>query len=153
DGFLYVHSGSAGNMTHEGDGPMGEYDTNRSLIRRFDLSKFDASKPFDWGTGEVVTQGLRNANGFKRNETTKKIYSVVNGLDDISYKTADVHQDNPGEQVVEIAAGAKYGYPFCFTAQRVVDGASVVTPGTQLINAGFAQGHDDAWCAANSTKP
>jgi glucose/arabinose dehydrogenase len=153
DGMLYVHSGSAGNMTHESQSPIGEYDTNRSLIRRFDLSKYDPTKPFEWLTGEIVTQGLRNANGFKRNEITKKIYAVVNGLDDISYNGTNVHEDNPGEQILEIVKGNNYGYPFCFTAQRVPQGASVIAPGTQLINAAFAQGHDDAWCAANSLKP
>lgn len=154
DGFLYVHSGSQGNASHEGGNPIADYDTTRSLIRRFDLSKLDPAKPFDWLSGEVVTSGLRNANGFKRNELSKKIYAVVNGLDDIHYKGPDVHQDNPGEQVLEIAPGNKYGYPFCFTAQAVLDGANLVAPGTQLVNADFdGNPHDDAWCAANSMKP
>ena len=153
DGFLYVHSGSAGNITHESANPIGEYDTTRSLIRRFDLSKLDPTKPFEWLTGEIVTSGLRNANGFRRNETTKKIYAVVNGLDNVTHKGVDVHQDNPGEQVLEIAAGKKYGYPFCYTAQRVVDGTNVMVPGTQLANADYANPHDDAWCAANSAPP
>lgn len=154
DGFLYVHSGSAGNQTHEGESPIGEYDASRSLIRRFDLSKFDPAKPFEWLTGEVVTQGLRNANGFKRNETTKKIYAVVNGLDDVAYKKVDVHNENPGEQIVEIAKGNKFGYPFCFTAQAIESGGNVVEPGTQLFHENFpGNPHDEAWCAANSMKP
>ena len=55
-------------------------------------------------SGEPFTVGLRNNNGFKRNETTKKIYAVVNGLDQQHYDEAtnqDVHNDNPGEQVVQ----------------------------------------------------
>lgn len=152
DNFLYVHSGSSGNQSHEDDSPIGEYDTTRGLIKRFDLSRFVSGKPFDWKDGEVFTQGLRNAVGVTRNETTGKMYAVVNGLDEVTYKGVNVHNDNPGEQILEVAEGKQYGYPFCFTAQRIVDGSTVIPPGTQLSFAGFG-GHDDAWCAANSEKP
>ncbi len=154
DGWLYVHSGSAGNATHEGGNGQGEYDTKRSLIKRFDLSKLTPGTPFKWDDGEPVTVGLRNINGFSRNEANGKIFGVVNGLDGQSYKGTDVHNDNPGEQVLEIAPGKKYGYPFCFTAQRVVDDGNVIAPGTQLVNVSYdGNSHDDAWCAANSDKP
>jgi glucose/arabinose dehydrogenase len=157
DGYLYVHSGSAGNATRSNTtGDKSEYDDNRSMIRRFNLASFTPGTPFQWLTGEIVTQGLRNANGFTRN-AQGRMYAVVNGLDEIRYQGNDVHNDNPGEQVLEIAMGKKYGYPFCFTAQRVVTGGStVVPPGTQLVNVNLDDGtnpHDDAWCAANSDKP
>lgn len=148
DGYLYVHSGSAGNAT---DPKSPEYDDERSLIRRFPLASFKSGAPFAWGTGEVVTKGLRNASGFTKN-AFGRMYSVVNGLDNIHYEGKDVHNDNPGEQVVEVAMGKQYGYPFCFTAQRVVAAAGLVPPGTQLYNNDFGV-HDDAWCAANSSKP
>jgi glucose/arabinose dehydrogenase len=157
DGCLYVHSGSSGNASHElGDGSP-DYDTKRSLIKRFDLSKLVPGKPFAWDSGEPFTVGLRNTVGFKRNELTKKIYGVVNGVDQLHYVGADIHQDNPGEQIVELAAGKRYGYPFCFTAQRVLangDTGTLIAPGTQLVNVGFnGNPHDDAWCAANSLPP
>jgi len=151
DGFLYVGSGSAGNATNETS--RTEYDTRRSLIKRFDLSKLVPGTPFRWDAGEVVTVGLRNPNGFVRNETTKKIYAVVNGLDNQVYDGNSVVNDNPGEQLVEVATGKKYGYPFCFTAQRIVVGDQVVAPGTQLLNPGFTGGHDAAWCGASSSPP
>ena len=154
DGFLYVHSGSAANATHHGGDGQSDYDTTRSLIKRFDLSKLTPGTPFDWDEGEPFTVGLRNANGFTRNEITKKLYGVVNGLDEQMYKTVDVHNDNPGEQIVEIAADKKYGYPFCFTAQRIVTDAGVDAPGTQLVNVSYGNNpHDDVWCAANSSPP
>jgi glucose/arabinose dehydrogenase len=154
DGFLYVHSGSTGNATHESGNGQADYDTKRSVIKRFDLSKLASGTPFQWDAGEAFTLGLRNINGFARNETTKKIYGVVNGLDNQTYKGQPVTNENPGEQVLEIAAGKKYGYPFCFTAQRVVDNGAVVAPGTQLVNVTYAGNpHDDAWCNANSEKP
>lgn len=155
DGFLYAYSGSSSNVSHEG-ADKSIYDTKRSLIKRFELSKFVPGTPFDWNAGEVFTVGLRNANGFTRNEATGKIYAVVNGLDNQAYKGKDVHTDNPGEQIVEIAKGKQYGYPFCFTAQRVFDNGdtgNLIAPGTQLINVAAPGGHDDAWCAANSSKP
>lgn len=147
DGYLYVHSGSVGNMSN----PKGtEYDDARSLIRRFPLSSFTPGTPLAWLSGEVVTAGLRNANGFTRN-AAGRMYAVVNGMDDIGYQGTNVHNDNPGEQVVEIAMGKQYGFPFCFTAQRVVAAGQVVAPGTQLAVTGSA--HDDTWCAASSSLP
>lgn len=154
DGFLYVHSGSAGNATHEGGPGSRAYDTARSLIKRFDLSKLTPGTPFEWSAGEPFTLGLRNANGFARNEQTKKMYAVVNGLDDQRYKGQNVTNDNPGEDVVELRLGANHGYPFCFTAQRIVDGDELIAAGAQLANPSFdGNPHDDAWCAANSSKP
>jgi glucose/arabinose dehydrogenase len=148
DGYLYVQLGTLGNASLASvlAGP-GEYDDNRSLIRRFPLSQL----PMQWLDGEIVTQGLRNAAGFTRS-AKGKIFAVVNGLDDMQHAGVDVHQDNPGEQVVEIALGKKYGAPFCFTAQRVVENGSVYSAGTQLANENFGQ-HDDAWCLANSSPP
>ena len=148
DGFVYVHSGSASNMAAP---KSPEYDDQRSLIRRYPLSAFKAGTPLAWLSGEVVTVGLRNANGFTKN-AAGRMYAVVNGMDDIGYQGANLHNDNPGEQLVEIAMGKKYGYPYCFTAQRVVTGgANVVAPGTQLQPTGGV--HDDAWCLANSSPP
>ena len=146
DGYLYVHSGSASNTS---DPKSPQYDDERSLIRRFNLSTFTPATPFAWLSGEVVTKGLRNANGFTRN-AAGRMYAVVNGMDEVTYGGADVHNDNPGEQVVEIGMGRAYGYPYCFTAQRVIVGGQVVAPGTQLPFGGV---HDDAWCTANSLPP
>jgi glucose/arabinose dehydrogenase len=147
DGFLYVGSGSNGNVANPDD---PDYDTNRSLIRRFDLSTFTPGTPFQWLSGEIVTQGLRNPNGFTKN-AAGRMYAVVNGMDDVTYGGQNVHDDNPGEQVVEIALGKKYGYPFCFTAQRVITGGQVITPGMQLAREGGP--HDEAWCATSSSPP
>jgi glucose/arabinose dehydrogenase len=80
---------------------------------------------------------------------------VVNGMDEMFYGGADVHIDNPGEQLVELTAGGVYGYPFCLTAQRVFSqGATgdLFSAGTQVANEFFSV-HDNAWCAAHSTMP
>ena len=149
DGYLYVHSGSSGNASN----PMSpSYDTKRSLLRRFDLSTFTSGQPLDWQSGEVFSSGLRNMVGYTRN-AAGRMFGVVNGLDNIHYKGSDIHDDNPGEQIVELGSGKSFGYPFCFTAQRVVVNGQVMPAGTQLLNEDFNSGHDDAWCAANSDKP
>jgi glucose/arabinose dehydrogenase len=153
DNWLYVHSGSSGNASNTSNPGSSTYDTTRSLLRRFDLSKFMPGTPFDWGTGEIYSQGLRNMVGFTRN-AAGRMYGVVNGLDNIHYNGQDVHNDNPGEQIPLLGMGKKFGYPFCFTAQRVVVNNNVVMPGTQLVNADYPiNGVDDNWCAQNSTPP
>ena len=146
DGYLYVHSGSNANYAAP---KSPDYDDQRSLIRRYPLASFKSGTSFPWLSGEVVTTGLRNANGFTKN-AAGRMYAVVNGLDDVSYGGANVHNDNPGEQVLEIGMGKAYGYPYCFTAQRVVGAGGVIPPGTQLP---FNTVHDEAWCAANSLQP
>lgn len=151
DGYLYVQSGSTGNATITGT--ASPYDQSRSLIKRFPLASFNAASPFNWASsGEIVSAGLRNTNGFARH-SSGKIFGVVNGLDDQAYGGADVHNDNPGEQVIEIAMGKNYGYPFCFTAQAIEREGAVVTAGTQLVNAASPQVKDDAWCTQNSAQP
>jgi len=149
DDWLYVHSGSEDNLV----APMSpEYDTDRSLLRRFDLSL--GSTPFDWATGEVVATGLRNMVGFTR-DPSGNLFGVVNGIDDLSYDGQDVHVDNPAEALVQIEAGQAFGYPYCFTAQNIVSGGASVAPGTQLAVEldGFENPHDDAWCQENSVPP
>jgi glucose/arabinose dehydrogenase len=146
DGYLYVHSGSSGNASLSNGGT--DYDTSRSLVKRFALASFAPGTPFPWSAGEVVTVGLRNMVGFTRNAITGRMFGVVNGLDDVHYGGVDVHQDNPGEQVLELGVGKKYGYPFCFTTESVTGKA----PGTQLFNQDFGV-HDDTWCSQNSMPP
>ena len=150
DGFLYVQLGSAGNAAN----PMSpEYDTERSLVKRFDMTKFDPANPYHWAQGEVFAVGLRNTVGFTRS-AAGRMYGVVNGLDNLTWRGRDVHNDNPGEQLVLLEKGKRYGYPFCTTAQRLVgDDGAVVPAGTQVEAEIFPSPHDDAWCAANSEQP
>lgn len=148
DGYLYVHSGSRSDVSNP---TPPDYDTDRSVLRRFPLASFDPANPFEWTTGELVSVGLRNMVGFTKN-AAGRMYGVVNGIDFASYQGVDVRDDNPGEQVVELGIGKQFGYPFCFTAQRVVVGGAVVPPGTQLWNE-QTNAHDDAWCATHSTPP
>jgi glucose/arabinose dehydrogenase len=157
DGWLYVHSGSEGNAFHPA---LPEYDTERSVLKRFPLTEYDG-RPFAWGDGEVYHSGLRNMVGFTRNPADGALYGVVNGLDDLVYQGEDVHLDNPGEDLVRLDQGKAHGYPYCFTAQNIPDGDGMTPAGTQLASdvavregePAFTNPHDDAWCAENSTQP
>ena len=153
-GWLYVHSGSEGDAS----APMSpRYDTERSLLKRFELSKLRSGEPFHWSTdGEVFAVGLRNMVGFTQ-DAAGRLYGVDNGLDGALYRGEDVEHDNPGEPVVRLDLGSAHGSPFCFTAQRIVlpGGAGVVRPGTPLATevADLDNPHDDAWCAENARPP
>ena len=158
DGWLYDDSGSAENTMR----PMpADYDTNRSVLKRFDLSKLVPGKPFQWNEGEPFVVGVRNVTGFTKDAAGRMI-GVVSGIDDLRYGAEDVHADNPGEDVVLLEKGQAHGYPFCFTASRVVVGGQVVPPGTRLHADAASQNplvsvtrssKDDAWCKAHTTPP
>lgn len=149
DNYLYVVSGSEGDASN----PMAPaYDTTRSLLRRFPLASFVPGAPFPWQAGENVTVGLRNMVGFTRS-ASGRMYGVVNGLDLARSGGVDLHEDNPGEQVVELGMGRSYGFPFCFTAQRAVINGALIPVGQQLIYDSWSSVHDNAWCALNSMKP
>jgi glucose/arabinose dehydrogenase len=151
DGWLYVHSGSEDNVVAPA---APDYDTNRSVLKRFDLAAFDAGAPFAWTAGEVFASGLRNMVGYTR-DPDGNLFGVVNGIDDLQYAGQDVHLDNPGEVLLNLGEGRSYGYPFCFTAQNIATPGSGAAPGTQLATglAGFTNPHDDAWCQQNSEQP
>ena len=158
DGWMYVSSGSINNIV----APMSpDYDTDRAVIKRFELSKFVTGQPFQWSAGEVFVRGLRNVVGFTR-DSQGRLYGVMNGIDGLAYNGADVHADNPGDTLVLLEQGKAYGYPYCFSAVRVMRGDSIVAPGTQLRAEAeneaepklpFVNPHDDQWCGANSTPP
>ena len=158
DGMLWVHSGAENNAVN----PRGaEYDDDRALIRRFDLSKLAPGAPFVWTSGEIVSRGVRNAVGFARN-AAGTVFAVVNGADNVTYGGVDVHLDNPGDQLIKVESGTRYGYPFCMSAVRVLDGARIVPPGTMLpttVQGADLEGHvfdnphDAAWCSANADRP
>lgn len=158
DGFMYVDSGSE----HNANQPKGGvYDSDRSVVKRFELAKFAPGKPFQWRDGEVFVSGVRNVTGFTRNAAGRMV-GVLSGIDDLRYKGTDIHPDNPGEEIVALEKGKAYGYPFCFAAARVVVGSQLILPGTKLHAAWSSQNplanttessHDDAWCGLHADAP
>jgi glucose/arabinose dehydrogenase len=158
DGFMYVDSGSEHNAVRT-DPPA--YDSERSVVKRFDLSKLEPGKPFQWRDGEVFVSGVRNVTGFTRNAAGRMV-GVLSGIDDLRYQDHDIHADNPGEEIVALEKGKAYGYPFCFAAARVLRGSFLVPPGTKLHAAWASQNPlasvtesaaDDAWCGTHAELP
>lgn len=163
DGFLYAVSGSADNSMS----PMpADYDTMRNVVRRFPLGKLTSGKAMAWKDGEIVVRGVRNVTAMARDPVSKRIIGVDNSMDDLAHGGVDIHQDNPGEGVVAIEPGKKYGYPFCFFAQRIVENGALIPPGTPLtsevkhdtpivkeIAKNIKSTRDDAWCQANVDRP
>ena len=166
NGMMYVSSGSENNIVNPVDpvaNAVGDYDTVRAVIKRFDLSKFTPGTKMKWSMGEVFSRGLRNVVGFTQ-DASGRLYGVVNGIDGLRYKGEDVSKDNPGETLVLLEQGKGYGYPYCFTANLIPTAAGFVTPGTQLRSEGVniaepmqpfvnPAARDGAWCAVNSTLP
>jgi len=139
DGWMYVMSGSSGNVSSTS---TSSYDTGRNLIKRFNVATFNGTA-FNWASGgEIFVDGTRNVLGFTR-DAMGRMYGVQNGQDDVTYGGSDVHNDNPGEVILRLEAGSHHGYPFCFAAQRITN----IAPGTQVASAIFAGNtRDDAWC-------
>jgi glucose/arabinose dehydrogenase len=158
DGYLYVVSASDDNAKE----PMpADYDTNRAVLKRFKLADFTSGKPFPWSKGEVWVTGIRNATAFGRGPTGR-LYGVINNLDHVHYADVDVHEDNPGDIVIALDKGKRYGFPFCFHAASVMQDGKLVAPGTPLKSdvkkegplAGMLRSNkDDAWCAKNADRP
>lgn len=162
DGYLYAVSGSADNSM---DPMPPDYDTNRSVVKRFALAKLAPGRPLAWKDGEVVVRGVRNVTAMARHPRGPLV-GIDNSMDDVAHRGRDVHQDNPGEAVVLLEPGKRYGYPFCFFAQRVVEDDRLIPPGTPLASEvkhdtpvfkelakNIKSTRDDAWCAANVDRP
>ncbi len=157
DGMLYVVSGSDDNSM---DPMPRDYDRERAVVKRFRIADFADRKPIAWKDGEVFVTGVRNATALGRGPKGR-LYAGINNLDDVLYAGVDVHEDNPGETLISLEKGKRYGYPFCFHAARVVRDGSVVPPGTPLaadvkkgkLGGTLKSNKDDAWCAANADRP
>ncbi|MEP7052468.1 MAG: hypothetical protein ABJB12_19025, partial [Pseudomonadota bacterium] len=155
DGYLYVDSGSEHNAVQINP-PV--YDTERAVVKRFELAKFTPGQPFQWKDGEVFVTGVRNVTGFTRNAAGRMV-GVLSGIDDLHYQGEDIHADNPGEEIVSLEKNKAYGYPFCFAAARVTRNHLLVPPGTRLhaewasqnpLVSSTGSGVDDSWCGEHA---
>lgn len=162
DGFVYAVSGSADNSMS----PMpADFDSTRSVVKRFPLGKLAAGKPFPWKDGEIVVRGVRNVTAMAR-DPRGHLIGIDNSFDDLAHGDVDIHEDNPGEPIIALEPGKRYGFPFCFYAQRVIADGVVIPAGTPLASevkrdtpifkelaTTIKSSRDDAWCAANVERP
>ncbi len=129
---LYVSIGSASNV----DAPPAP-DTpspTRAVIRRYDLTALPTGG-FAGSAGELFASGLRNEVGLSF-DSRGRLWGVENGRDSLAVGGADIHFDNPGEEVNRFDVdrpGRHYGYPFCWSEGLWTD-ASAKGPGTQHLD-------------------
>jgi glucose/arabinose dehydrogenase len=114
---LLVQRGSDGNI----DTPAGQIGTARSQIRAFSISAIQ-NAAVDYTRGEVLGWGLRNTVGMGE-DPRGGIWSVDNGVDDMTRDGKDVHHTNPCEEMnyhgivsntSDPVRGGHFGYPDCF---------------------------------------
>ena len=93
---LLVSRGSTSNV----DPLAEELSTGHSQLKAFALDKVtDSGYQFN-SEGLRLGWGLRNSVGVAEHPITGGIYSVENSVDQIRREGKDVHQDNPGEEMV-----------------------------------------------------
>ena len=98
DGALLINRGSTSNI----DAMAEDLSSGHSQIRAFQLKDFNDTA-FDFNTqGTRLGWGLRNSVGIVEHPDTGGIYSVENSADEIMREGVDVHQNNPGEEMVSI---------------------------------------------------
>ncbi|KAK0617420.1 soluble quino protein glucose/sorbosone dehydrogenase [Immersiella caudata] len=115
--LLLVSRGSAANI----DPLSADINSGISQIRAFNLSTL-GSTPFDYPTsGTIVGWGLRNSVGIAEHPITSGLYSVENSADQVHRGSADIHEENPGEElnfhgILPPSPNARppnHGYPYC----------------------------------------
>ncbi len=103
NGILVISRGSTSNVD-----PLAEMlSSGHSQIKAFDLNNVtDLGYDFDT-EGLLLGWGLRNSVGVVEHPDTGGIYSVENSVDQIMREGKDVHQDNPGEEMVNMATSSR----------------------------------------------
>ncbi|KDN71922.1 putative glucose sorbosone dehydrogenase [Colletotrichum sublineola] len=94
--------------------------TGHAQVKAFDLSK-SGNDPLDFNTdGKLLGWGIRNAVAVAEDPATGNLWAMDNSIDDITRNGADIHDNNPGEELNLLGAVAdetepgNYGYPRCF---------------------------------------
>lgn len=128
--------------------------TGISQVRAFALNG-SMSSPYDYGTsGMLLGWGLRNDVGVAEHPTTGGIWSVENSIDQLTRNGADIHENNPGEELNwlgylngtnETTQGTDFGYPYCLTAwdPSVLPDNGNITVGTPFASVSS----NDSMCA------
>jgi len=140
DGLLYISSGSASNV---------DPDSTHSCIHSFNIS--NTNLPLNWNSGTLFADGLRNEIGLAF-DIKGQLWGVENGCDNLNRADlgGDIHQDNPSEEVNHFTQPGKfYGYPYCWSEEKLALGGGV---GTQWLHPQFSGDgvHTDAWCKSTT---
>ncbi|HET8622298.1 MAG TPA: PQQ-dependent sugar dehydrogenase [Gemmatimonadales bacterium] len=117
---LYVNIGSVSNSCQQrdradrspGQDPCRELET-RAGVWRFSASRA-GQRPAD---GRRVATGLRNALGLTVHPTSGELWAAVHGRDQLAQNWGFDERksaENPGEELVRIAEGDDFGWPYCY---------------------------------------
>jgi glucose/arabinose dehydrogenase len=159
-GIMIVSRGSASNV----DARATDITSGHSQLKAFDIGALrDDSPPYDFTTqGTLLGWGLRNSAGVAEHPVTGGIWSVENSVDQLRRNNADIHQDNPGEELnfhgylngTTEGQGGNYGYPDCYALWAT---SGFPNPGSLKTGDQFAvsqtDGLNDATCASRYVAP
>ncbi|KAL2061658.1 hypothetical protein VTL71DRAFT_7035 [Oculimacula yallundae] len=123
--LLVVSHGSLDNL----DYPSEDINTQRAVVKVFDLSVVPATGYKYVTDGHQAGYGLRNEVGLAF-DGNNMMWGVENSSDDmirtVNNTAVDIHTDNPAEELnylgdVSIPNTKWYGYPTCFTVWKPSD--------------------------------
>jgi glucose/arabinose dehydrogenase len=131
NGAMYVNVGSLTNSCQVKDRAAGSpgHDPCTELETRAGIWKFDASKRDQrQSNAQHFAVGIRNAMGIAINPVNGKLYAMQHGRDQLfqnwpKHYNAEQGATNPAEELVEVEAGDKFGWPYCYysvDAKRLV---------------------------------
>jgi len=150
--WLYVSIGSLGNVAS---------DSSSSRIRRFDMSSWGGTTPFNYDDdGELFADGLRNEVGLSF-DVHGDLWGVENGADNLFREDlgGDIHNDNPSEELNrfrEDQAGQSWGYPYCWSEyclSKENGGSGIKGANTRWAWPSFLDaGYTDEWCRENTNE-
>lgn len=156
--LLLVSQGSAGNI----DPQALQESSGISQIRAFNITDLAEDKVYNYANdGQMLGWGLRNSVGVAEEPITGGIFSVENSMDEVRRKGADIHEDDPGEEMnfhgflngSTENHGGNYGYPDCLALW----GTDIPDVGSMKVGSQFSHEDsgsvDDAACANDYVAP
>ena len=125
DGALYVNVGSISNSCQQRERTENSpgRDPCTELETRAGIWKFDANKPGQRFTREArFATGIRNGMAIAINPADGSLFVAQHGRDQLHdnwrtvIPTTQYQAENPGEELLQVAQGDDYGWPYCYYA-------------------------------------
>jgi glucose/arabinose dehydrogenase len=122
---MYVNIGAPSNNCQEKDRTKGSpgIEPCPQLATRAGIWEFTASRPGQrHSDGKRFATGLRNTTALGVRPGTSELYGATHGRDQLStnWDFSDAYNaENPGEELVLIAQGDDFGWPYCYFSTEV----------------------------------
>jgi glucose/arabinose dehydrogenase len=122
DGSLYVNFGSMTNSCQQKDRQLQSrgVDPCVELDKRAGIWRFDANRKGQTPTvAERYATGIRNAVGLAINPADQALYATQHGRDQLFQNWPKLYDakksaEQPREQLMRVARGDDYGWPYCY---------------------------------------